>query len=69
MTFTLNPLKKLIKKHGGKRVSDDACKELSKYLESQTAELAKEAAKIAKHAGRKTIMRHDVKIARKVLER
>ena len=67
--FTLHPLRRLIRKQGGKRVSDEACDEMSKYLEAETKKLFIEAEKIAKHSGRKTVMRSDVKIARKVLDR
>jgi histone H3/H4 len=68
MSFTLEPLRRLIKAQGGVRVSDDACKALAKVLEEETKALALEAQKIATHAGRKTITAADVKLARKVVE-
>ena len=68
-TITIEPLRRLMKEAGGERVSDDAAKELSKYLETKTIELLKEAEKIAKHSGRVTIIREDVKLAKRVVFR
>lgn len=67
--FTLQPLRKILKRAGAKRVSDDAARELGKYLEEKAMLLSTEAEKIARHSGRKTVMKRDVKLARKVLGR
>ena len=69
MSFTLQPLRRILKKSGAKRVSDDAAKELSNVLEERTKMLFIEGKKIAEHSGRRTVMRRDIKLARKVLER
>jgi histone H3/H4 len=58
----------MIKKHGAKRVSDDAAKALAAHLEEEIKRLALESAKIAKHSDRTTILRRDVKLAQKVIE-
>lgn len=68
--ITLNPLKKKIKKHGNKRVSKDALKEFSGILESKAEFICQESKKLAAHAGRKTVNKRDVKLAKKkVLKR
>ena len=59
----------MIKKAGGKRISDDAAKALADLLEEKVIILLKEGEKIAKHSGRNTILRRDVKLAKKVFER
>lgn len=67
MSFTLAPLRRMIKKHGARRVSDEAAKALAAFLEEEVRKLALESAKIAKHSDRTTVLRRDVKLARKVL--
>jgi len=64
--ITIEPLRRLMKEAGAERISDDASRELSKYLEAKTVELIKEAQKLAQHSGRVTISREDVKLARRV---
>lgn len=59
------PFERLMKKAGAKRVSEEALDEMAKILEEKMTEIAKEAAMLAKHAGRKTILEEDVRIARK----
>lgn len=63
MILTLNPIKKLIKRSGAKRVSADAVEELAKILESDAIKICKRAQKLAKLAGRKTVMKKDIKLA------
>jgi len=67
--ITLQPLRRIIKHAGAKRVSDDAALELAKVLEEKAKLLVMEGKKISDHSGRRTIMKHDVKLARRVLER
>lgn len=67
--ITLQPLRRMIKRAGGKRVSDDAALELAKYLEEKAKLLAVEGKKISEHSGRRTVMKHDIKLARKVIEK
>ncbi len=69
MELTLQPLRNMIKKAGGKRVSDSAAEELGNLMEKKAGEIAKEAQRLSEHAGRKTVMRQDVKLAKKNLER
>jgi histone H3/H4 len=61
----LAPLERILKKAGAKRVSDEALKEFSNVLEDQLIKIAKEAALLAKHAGRKTIIDEDIRMARR----
>lgn len=67
MNLPLAPLERILKKAGAKRVSEDALKEFSNVLEDQLTKIATEAALLAKHAGRKTIIDEDVRIARRKL--
>ena len=69
MAFTVEHLRRVIKKAGGKRISDDAAKALALVLEERLVKLLREAEKIARHSNRSTILKRDVKLARKVLER
>ena len=48
---------------GVDRVSEDAVKELRDEISSFASRLADKAAVFAKHAGRKTVTREDVKLA------
>lgn len=68
MEMTLQPLRKLIKRAGGKRVSDKAAEELGKVLEERTKVLLLEAKRLSEHSGRRTVMKRDVRAARKILE-
>jgi histone H3/H4 len=69
MELTLQPLRNMIKKVGGKRVSDKAAEELGKLMEEKASEIATEAHRLSQHAGRRTVMRRDIKLAKKNLER
>jgi len=69
MELTLQPLRKLLKKAGAKRVSDKAAEELGKVLEEKTKTLLLDAKRLSEHAGRRTVMKRDVRAARKVLEK
>ena len=68
MELTLQPLRKLIKRAGAKRVGDKAAEELGKFLEERTKILLLEAKRLSEHSGRRTVMKRDVRAARKVLE-
>ena len=69
MEMTLQPLRKILMKAGAKRVSDKAAQELGVYLEEQGKILLLEAKRLSEHAGRRTVMKRDVRAARKVLEK
>jgi histone H3/H4 len=59
------PFERILKKAGAKRVSQDALEEFSTVMEEKLYVIAKEAAVLAKHAGRKTIIGEDVRIAKR----
>ena len=68
MEFPVLPFERIIKKAGAKRVSHDAAEELAILMEEKIFEIAKEAAAFAKHAGRKTVIVEDIRVARRKLE-
>ena len=59
------PLAKIIQENGGKRVADDCLESLSDYLEKYASEISERAIRIAKHSGRKTVQKEDIKLALK----
>ncbi|MGV8086261.1 MAG: histone family protein [Candidatus Woesearchaeota archaeon] len=62
----LAAMEKILKKGSSDiRVSDPAKEELRIYLEEKGMDLAKAAAELSIHAGRKTIKAEDVKFAAK----
>jgi len=63
----LAPLERILKKAGAKRVSKEALREFSSVLSDYVYDISAEAAALAKHAGRKTIIDKDVKMVRKRL--
>ncbi len=68
MELTLQPLRKLLKRAGAKRVSDKAAEELGKVLEERAKVLLVDAKRLSEHSGRRTIMKRDVRAARKIIE-
>jgi histone H3/H4 len=63
MEFPVLPFERLIKRAGAKRVSHEAAEELAKVMEDKITQIAEEAAALAKHAGRKTVLAEDVRLA------
>ena len=64
MDMPLAPVEKILKK-SNMRISDEAVKEFAILLEELTADVAAEAAAVAKSKGRKTILVEDVAEARR----
>jgi histone H3/H4 len=67
MDLPLAPVEKILKK-SNMRISDDAIKEFASLLEELTADIAAEAAAVAKSKGRKTVLVEDVAEARRKIE-
>lgn len=63
MTLPRLPFERILKRAGARRVSEDAMDEFAKVMEEKMFKVAAEAAALAKHAGRKTIMDEDVRRA------
>ena len=61
------PMADILKMAGAERVSDAAAKALSEVITEKAFEISKDAVKFAKHAGRKTIKREDIDLAKKVV--
>ena len=61
------PLARVLMGAGAKRVSAGAVEAFADVLEDKTEKIAAQAAKIAKHSGRKTVHEEDVKLAAKQL--
>ncbi len=69
MEITLKPIRRIFKRAGAKRVSDRAIKELAQASEERAKAVLVEAKRLSEHAGRRTVMKQDVKMARKTLEK
>lgn len=59
----LAALEKILKGGSERRVSEDAKRVLGRELDGAASALAQEAVALAKHAGRRTIMREDIRLA------
>jgi len=64
----LSPIERLIRKGGADRVSASAIKTLEGILEEIAFEISTHAREIAEHAGRKTVIAEDIKLAYKNLK-
>jgi histone H3/H4 len=64
MAISEQAAKKILKGAGAARVSDSASRELAEMMNSMAYALAKKAVKLAKHAGRKTVQKSDVDLAK-----
>jgi histone H3/H4 len=62
-TIPLVSMEKILKACGAERVSDDAKIALREILEEVADEISGNAAKLAEHAGRRTVMSSDIKLA------
>jgi len=61
----LAPLERLLRLSGAKRVSKGAVREFASVVADYAHDLSAEAAVLAKHAGRKTIIDADVRMAKR----
>ncbi len=65
MELSIAPMRRLIKVSGADRVSDDAALALGEVLEEIGKSIAVRSLEYARHAGRKTVTREDIKLAAK----
>ena len=56
-------MERILRKAGAKRVSRKALETLAEYMEEYGVKVSKEAAALARHAGRITVKKEDVKLA------
>jgi len=59
------PMAEILKRAGAERVSEEASRAFAELLLDYSMELAKDAVKFANHAGRKTVKRQDIILAKK----
>ena len=64
-TIPKAPVGRILMKAGAKRVSQDAVDAFTEILTEQTEKIARKAAEIAKHSGRKTVHEGDIRLAAK----
>ena len=64
----LRSFERILKKAGAKRVAYPALQEFSAVMEDKLYAVAKEAAVLAKHAGRKTITAEDIRMAKRKIQ-
>ena len=62
-SIPLASMEKILKACGAERVSDDAKIALRSILEEVAEDISKNAIKLSKHAGRRTLMESDIKLA------
>ena len=63
--MALAPMRRLLQQAGATRVSDKAALALGEVLEDVGLDIASRALTLARHAGRKTITRDDIRLAAK----
>ncbi|MFP3908306.1 MAG: histone family protein [Archaeoglobaceae archaeon] len=61
----VSPVDRLMRKAGAQRVSEDASKKMVEVLEEYASDVARAAADVARHTGRKTVKAEDIKLALK----
>ena len=65
MDIAIAPMRRIIKAAGADRVSDEAAGALGEVLEDEGKQIAARALSFARHAGRKTVTKEDIKLAAK----
>ena len=63
MSLPIANCKRIIKSAGADRVSNDAGKQLSLFLDEIGSTISGRAVELAKHAGRKTVQIEDIQLA------
>jgi DNA-binding protein len=58
----LAAIERIVRNAGVSRISAEAIKEMTKTVEDLGADLALEAAQVAKHAKRRTLLREDIRL-------
>ena len=64
-TIPKAPVARILQEAGAKRVSADSVDAFADVIQEIAEEIATQAARIAKHAGRKTVQDGDIKLAAK----
>lgn len=59
------PMDRILRDAGAKRVSKSAARQFALALESMAVDISEESIVFARHAGRKTIVSDDIKLAAK----
>ncbi len=59
------PVARILQNAGAKRVSEEAVNTFVDVIQGIAEDIATQAAKIAKHSGRKTVQEGDIKLAAK----
>jgi histone H3/H4 len=68
--FTLAPMRRLIKKYGDLKISEEAAEEMRRTVGEHAQRIAEAAAENAKKDNRKTVLERDIRAARvRVMER
>ena len=60
--FTKQPLKRIIRDSGAKRVSDKAARRLGDVMDTFAEEVLVRAEKLAENSNRKTILKEDIRM-------
>ena len=61
--FTIAPIRRLLKKAGDLKVSNEAVYTLREYVGKYGLNIAEQAVKVAKHDGRKMVLESDIRKA------
>lgn len=59
------PMAEILRNAGAERVSDEAARAFADLIHDIAMSIAKDAVKFSHHAGRKTVKRADIELARK----